>query len=111
MKTQRSFVTRLAAAFCAIVMLFGLIATPSYAGGLFSRDQSNTSKSEVLKEAEKVSGSSPRSMKEVQDQAKGGLNGVQGTAGYDKMEKDSTMGKPDNVMARKAAEALSKYAD
>ncbi|MBE9031387.1 hypothetical protein IQ266_16760 [filamentous cyanobacterium LEGE 11480] len=108
MKTQRSFTMRLTTAFFAIVMFFGLISAPSFAGNIFSADKGETTQSDVLKQAEKVAGSEPRSLEEVQSQSKGGLNGVQGTAGYQKMEKDTTIGKPDNVIARKVDKALSK---
>ncbi len=108
MATRRSLWMRLATVFCTFMMFMGLVAAPSFAAD--KRDKSSPTP-EIMDAAEKVADSSPRSMKEIQAQSKGGLNGVQGTADYDKMEKDSQQDKPDNVVARKVDKVLDKYSN
>lgn len=109
MTTQRSLLKRLTIVFCTFIMFMGVLAAPSFAGNPFAADKNDSPTPNIMKAAEKVAGSQPRSMEEIQDQAEGGLNGVQGTADYDKMKQDSQQDKPDNVVARKVDKVLDKY--
>ncbi|MCM1981692.1 hypothetical protein [Lyngbya confervoides] len=62
-------------------------ATPAFAFGSSktSPQEGEASLNQIREKSEQVSDSQPRSLKEVQSVAKGGLNGVQGSADKEKM--------------------------
>lgn len=105
MKLQRSLREFLLTCLCVCVMLFGLMAAPTWAA-----NQEESPTPNIQRAAEEVAGSEPLSLKEVQARSAGGLNEVQGSADAEKMKNDSRNGKPDNVLARKVNKLLDKSA-
>lgn len=103
MKLQRSIGEVLLTCLCVCVMIFGLVAAPTWAA-----NQEESPTPNIQRAAEEVAGSEPLSLKEVQARSEGGLNEVQGSVDAGKMKNDSRNGKPDNVLARKVDKLLDK---
>ncbi len=102
--STRSLFTRLASAFCAVMLFLGLVASPSFAAARsVDSKPADTPTAEIMKAAEDIANpdKKPMSTAEIQARTNGGLNEIQGTADADKMINDSQPGKPDSAIAQK----------
>jgi hypothetical protein len=113
MLTQHSIVsllTRLATAFCAVIMFLSLVTAPSLAGGMFEGKKAESPTQNIMKAAEDIANpdKKPMSMEEIQARTNGGLNEIQGKADADKMIDESKPGKPDSDLLRKMDKEMNK---
>jgi hypothetical protein len=117
--SNRSLLTRFATAFCAVMMVLGLVASPSFAGGIFSNNRQpeartpETPTSDIMKDTGDIANpdKKPMSLDEIQARTNGGLNEIQGTADADKMINESQPGKPDSVFVDKMNKEMKKRAN
>lgn len=109
---RRSLLTRLATAFCAVMMFFGLVAAPGFAGNMFTNEPSEPPTPNIMKDAEDIAdpNKQPMNLDEIQARTNGGINEIQGTSDADKMIKSSEPGKPDNAIARTIDKEMKKAA-
>lgn len=107
---NRSLLNRLAKVFYTVIMFFGLVAAPSFAGGLFGTEPSDAPMPNIMKDAEDIANPNkqPMSLAEIQARTNGGLNEIQGTADIDKMIDKSQPGKPDSEIVQELDEQVKK---
>lgn len=103
----RSLCSKFATLVCMAALLFGLFASPSFAGA-----SSPTKGEDQLPDTEAASVDvmnkpAPMGLEEVEARNKNGLNEIQGDADKDKMYKADTS-KPGPAIAKKIDKALDK---